>query len=128
MTVTEQAWVMRLMTVAICQTRLAQPQDGHEGLVKAPLLFRVHPAYQITEPPSVNGADLFDQDAGGLTMHLNLGTERCRSGAARGGRYQDHRARQELIGLNDDAVTAALLLVAGSPWQPEGVDVTPQHA
>ena len=49
-----------LMTVAICRMRLAQPQDGHEGLVNAPLLFRVHPAYQITEPPSVNGADLFD--------------------------------------------------------------------
>jgi hypothetical protein len=39
--------------------RLAQPEDGHEGLVNAPLLFRVHPAYQITEPASVNGADLF---------------------------------------------------------------------
>lgn len=49
-----------LVTVAICQMRLAQPQDGHEGLVNAPLLFRVHPAYQITEAPSVNGAGLFD--------------------------------------------------------------------
>jgi hypothetical protein len=40
--------------------RLAQPEDGHEGLVNAPLLFRIDPAHQITEPPGVDGTDLFD--------------------------------------------------------------------
>ena len=53
--------------------RLAEPQDGHQGLVNAPLLFRVYPAYQFTEAPSVNGARLFNQDAGGLTEHVNFG-------------------------------------------------------
>jgi hypothetical protein len=60
MAMTEGRGVHALTTVASFRIRLAQPKDGHEGLVNAPLLFRVHPADQITEPPSVNGADLFD--------------------------------------------------------------------
>ena len=62
--------------------RLPEPEDGHHGLVDAPLLLRGHPAHQVTEPPGVNGANLLNQDAGGLAEQFDLGAERGRLGAA----------------------------------------------
>ena len=61
---------------------LAESQDGHQGLVDAPLLLRAHPAHELTESPSVDRADLLNQDAGGLAKQVDLGPERCRLGAA----------------------------------------------
>ena len=107
---------------------LPQPEDGHQGLVDAPLLVRGHPAYQVTEPPSVHGSDLLNQDAGGLAEQLDLGAERGRSCAARCRRDQHHRTWQELIGLDDHSIASAVLLVTGPAWQAELVNVTPQHA
>jgi hypothetical protein len=55
--------------------RLAEPKDGHQGLIDTPQLLRVHPAHEFTEPSGVDRADLLDQDAGGLTEQVDLGTE-----------------------------------------------------
>src|SRR6266487_2252719 len=108
--------------------RLSEPEDGHHGLVDAPLLLRGHPAHQVTEPPSVHGSDLLNQDAGGLAEQFDLGTERGRPGAAGCWRDQHHRAWQELVGFDDHSIASALLLVTAPAWQAELVDVTPQHA
>ena len=108
--------------------QLAEPKNGHQGLIDAPLLLRVHPAYQFTKPTGVDGTDLLNQHAGGLAEQVDLWAERCRLGAARRWRDQHNRAWQELVGLNDYAISSALLLVTGPAPQAELVDVTPQHA
>jgi len=108
--------------------RLAEPKDSHQGLVDTPLLFRAHLAHEFAKPPYIDGANLLNQDADGLPKQLDLGTERCRLGAARRWRDQDHRARQEFDGLNDHAVASAPLLVTGPARKAEFVHVTPQHA
>jgi hypothetical protein len=59
---------------------LAEPQDGHQGFVDAPLLYRAYPADEFTEPPGVDCAHLLNQDAGGLPEKVNIGAERCRLG------------------------------------------------
>src|SRR5215470_9423393 len=99
--------------------QLAEPKDGHQGLIDGPLLFRVHPAHELTKPPGVDGTDLLNQDAGGLAEQVDPGAERCRLGAARRRRNQHNRAWQEFVGLNDYAIPSALLLVTGSARQAE---------
>ena len=108
--------------------RLAEPKDGHQGLIDTPLLLRAYPAHEFTKPPRVDRADLLNQNTGGLTEQLDLRSEGCRLGAARRWRNQHNRAWQELVGLNDYAISPALLLVTGPARQAELVDVTPQHA
>src|SRR5215831_6495978 len=110
------------------QMWLAEPKDGHQGLIDTPLLLRAHPAHEFTKPSGVDGTDLLNQDAGGLAEQVDLGAERCRLSTARRRRNQHNRARQEFVGLNDHAISSALLLVTGPARQAELVDVTPQHA
>jgi hypothetical protein len=117
-----------MAAVLFRQMQLAEPKDGHQGLIDTPLLLRVHPAHEFTKPPSVDGTDLLNQDAGGLAEQVDLWAERCRLSAARRWRNQHNRAWQELVGLNDYAISSALLLVTGPARQAELVDVTPQHA
>jgi hypothetical protein len=108
--------------------RLAEPKDGHQGLIDTPLLLRAHPAHEFAKPSRVDGAELFNQDTGGLAEQLDLGAERGRLGAARRWRNQHHRAWQEFVGLNDHTMASALLLVTGPAREAEFVDVTPRHA
>jgi hypothetical protein len=35
--------------------------DGHQGLIDTPLLLRVHPVHEFTEPPGPDGADLLNR-------------------------------------------------------------------
>ena len=108
--------------------QLAEPKDGHQGLIDTPLLLRVHPAHEFTKPPGIDGTDLLNQDAGGLAEQVDLWAERCRLSTARRWRNQHNRAWQKLVGLNDHAISSALLLVTGPAREAELVDVTPQHA
>src|SRR5262249_3950077 len=98
---------------------LAEAEDSHQGLVDTPQLLRAHPANECTESADVDGTDLLDQDAGGLAEQLDLRAERCRPRAARCRRDQHHRARQQLVGLDDHTIAPALLLVTGPAWQAE---------
>jgi hypothetical protein len=41
---------------------------------------------------------------------------------------QDYRARQQLVGLDNNSVPPGALLVARPPRRAEFVNVTPQHA
>jgi hypothetical protein len=108
--------------------RLAQSKDGHESLVDAPLLLRAHPAHKLAEPGDVDRADLLNQDAGGLPEQVDLWPERCLPGVAGRWRDQYHRARQEFVGLDDHAISSAVLIVADAAWHAELVNITPLHA
>jgi hypothetical protein len=74
--------------------RLAESQDCHEGFVDAPLLLGGNSADYFAQPSRVDGADLLNQDPGGLTKQFDLRTERCRPGAVRRWRDQHHCTRQ----------------------------------
>lgn len=54
---------------------LAEPKDGHEGLVNTPLLFWGHPAYKLTQSSRVDGPGLLNQDAGALPEQVDLRAE-----------------------------------------------------
>ena len=113
---------------ALAVQRLAESQDGREGFVDAPLLFRGDPAYKISEPSCVDGSDLLDQDAADLIKQFDLGAERCRPGAVRGRCDQYRRTWQQFVGLDDHSVPPTVLFVACSAWRAELMNVTPQHA
>ena len=86
------------------------------------------PAYKLPETACVHSANLLDEDTSGLAHEVNLRTERRGPGAVRCRRNEYYRAGQQLVRLDNHAVPAALLLVPGSAWRAELVNVTPEHA
>ena len=108
--------------------QLAEPEDGQQGFVYSPLLFGADPAYQVSQPPGVDGPDLLHEHAGRLAKHVDLGAERRRPRALRCRSDEYYRSRQKLVGLDDYAISAATLLVSRRAWRAEFVNVTPQHA
>lgn len=107
---------------------LAKTENRQERFVDSPLLFGRHPADQVSQAADVNGTHLLEEDFRMLTKHVYLWPERSMPGAARRRRYQHNRPGQKLIGLDHDAKTLTLLLMALSPGHPDLVDVTPEHA
>lgn len=110
------------------EEELPETENGQQSFVDTPLLLRTDPADHVSQATGIDCADLLDKDAGGLTEHVNLRTERRGPCAARCRSYEYDRARQQLVGLHDHAVSAALLLMTGSVWRAELVNVTPEHA
>jgi hypothetical protein len=56
---------------------LSKSQDGDEGFVDAPLLFRSEVSDEITEPADVDGSHLLDEHPGGRPEQIHLRSERC---------------------------------------------------
>ena len=98
-----------------------------ECLVDVPHLFGVDMADSSAKTLSVDGPDLLHEHTGWVTADLNLGAERCRARTPRGGCDQDDRPGKELVGLDDDPMTDALLLMSRSSWNSKPMDVTPAH-
>jgi len=86
-------------------------EDREKGLVDAPELFGRQVPNEVAHPGGVNGSNLFHQDSGGLTFHVQFGPERRGPGTPRSRSYEDNGSWQELIGLDDDPIAPALLLV-----------------
>jgi hypothetical protein len=107
---------------------LPQAENGQECLVNPPLLFGSDPAYQMTEPASIDRAHLLDKDPCRLAEYIDLRPERGGSGTARGRRYEYHGPGQELIGLDHDAKSPPLLLVTLTAGHAQVMDITPEHA
>jgi transposase-like protein len=80
------------------------------------------------EPMDVDRADVLDEHPHRGAGHLDLGSERGRSGAPRRRCVEHDRPRQELVGLHHHAVALAVLLVARALGNPEAVHLTPAHA
>lgn len=55
---------------------LSKSEDGHEGLVDAPLLFGGDVSYQSTKPTGVDGSHLLNEYPGGRSEQIDLGPER----------------------------------------------------
>ena len=84
-------------------------------------------AGEIAESLKVDGTDLLDKYASEGAVNVDLGSERGRLGARRGGCHQYDRPWEEGIGLYDDAEAAPSLFVPQAFGEPQGEDVTPAH-
>ena len=86
----------------------------------------------MTAPASeslrVDRAELFDEDARGLALDIDLGSEGGGTRASRCGCDDHDGSWQELIGLHDDGEPIAVLFMANTLGRLEPVDVTPEHA
>jgi hypothetical protein len=108
--------------------RLLEAENGHERFIDSPLLLRANPAHKVSDPAGVDSSKLLNQDSGCLTQQVNLRAKRGGSGAVRRRGNEHYGAGQQLVCLDDHAVSTALLLVTSSAWRPELVNVTPKHA
>lgn len=86
---------------------LAEAKNGQQSFVDAPLLFRTDATYKVSSPARVDCANLLDKDTGDLTQQVDLGTEGRRPCAVRRRSYEHCRAGQQLVRLDDHAVSAA---------------------
>ncbi len=106
----------------------AEPAIRLLALVDAPLLLWCGVAHQVAKSSSIDGDDRLNEDASLPAKEIDLWAKRCRAGAEGCRGHQNYRARQEFVGLDDDAISAATLFVSCSAGQAELVDVTPLHA
>jgi hypothetical protein len=90
---------------------LAESEDCEKGLIDAPELFGRHVPNKVSKPGGVNGPNLFHQDQRDLTFHVYFGPERRGPGTTRSWCHEDNGPWQEFIGLDDNSITPALLLV-----------------
>ncbi len=70
---------------------------------------------QLAQSPGVYGADLLNENAGGLAFDLGFGSERCRSSASRCRGDDDYRSGEKLVGLNHHGKAITVLFVTDAP-------------
>jgi len=107
---------------------LAKTEDGEESFVDAPLLLRANVADELAQSACVDCPDLFDEHPGCLAEQIYLRAERGSTRTRGCGRNEDHRPWQELVSLNDNSITATVLLMTSATGRTKLVDVTPEHA
>lgn len=105
-----------------------QPENPPQSIVHVPELLDLEASGERTESFPVDCTDLLDQDASRVILDRDLGSKRGWSGARRRGRDDDHRSRQQLVGLDDNSESVAVLLPADTLGQSQAVDVTAAHA
>jgi hypothetical protein len=69
-------------------------------------------AGQFSEASRVHGPYLLHKYPSGLSSDVGFRAERRWTGACRCGSHKDDRPREELVGLDYDAVTVAVLLMS----------------
>jgi hypothetical protein len=112
----------------VAAVELAKTEDGEQSFVDAPLLLWANVADEFAKSACVDCPDLFDKHSGCLAEQIYLRAERGSRSTRGGRRHEHHRPWQELVGLNDNSATAAMLLMTSATGRTELVDVTPKHA
>ncbi len=69
---------------------LAEPKNGQQSFVDAPLLLRTDPADEVSEAAGVDCANLLDKNATSLAEQVDLRAERRRPCAMRGRSHEYH--------------------------------------
>jgi hypothetical protein len=103
-------------------------EDGQERFVDAPGFLGAQVADKFAKAVTVDCSDLFDEHSSVFTSYFGLRAKGRRLGAARCRSDDNHRPGQELVGLDDDTVAIAVLLVSYSFGRTEPVNVTTEHA
>ena len=108
--------------------QLRQPEHGNESFVDPPHLFVGEMAHEVSEPLSIDRAELLHEYSRDVPRDMRLRPKRRRTGTPRGRSNDDDRSRKKLVRLENHAVAFAVLFVTSATRQPEPVDVTAQHA
>ena len=66
---------------------------------------------ELSQAALVHRADLLHQDPGCLPAYVSLRAERCRSSAPRSWGHDHNGSGQELVSLDDNSVTVAVLFL-----------------
>src|SRR5437870_5796668 len=106
----------------------SEPEDEHERFVDGADLMRVESSGGPTESLWIDHGRLLDENARLLTHEGDRGPEARRAGTRRRRRDEDGAEVEELVGLNDDRVArAALLVVARASRRRETENVAADH-
>jgi hypothetical protein len=84
--------------------------------------------HKVAQPDGVNSSDLFHQDSRRLTFDIYFWPEGRGPGTTRSRGHENNGSWQEFIGLNDNPIAPALLLVPTTWARPQNVNITPEHA
>ena len=84
-------------------------------------------AGEVAEALDIDATDLLDEHSSRGAIDIDLRPERRRFGTRRCGRHQNHRPREERVGLHDDAEATPSLFVPHPPGESQSKDVTPTH-
>jgi len=82
---------------------------------------------QTSESPHIDCPGLFDKHPSGCGIDLDLGSEGRGLRTCRRWCKENHRAREESLGLYDHTEAWALLLMTDPFRESQGEDVTPSH-
>jgi len=82
----------------------------------------------VAERASVDGADHLAEDLRRLVVDRDLGMEAGRERRARGRADDDRGEGEQIVGLDDHRVAAALLGVLALAWELDAMDITADHA
>lgn len=108
--------------------RLPKAEHRCERVVHSPQLLAAEVACEVAKAADVDGSGLFNKNAGRLTANLHLWAERRRASAARGRSDEDHRARKQLVGLDDHGETITVLFMADAFGELQAINITADHA
>jgi len=112
---------------ALPRRRSTEPGHHRQYLIDAPHFVMREMSDQIAEPTDVDDSELFDKHSSRLSFDMGLGSKRRWAGALGRRRHDHDRTRQELVRLDDDAVTIAMLRVANASRETEANDITSAH-
>jgi hypothetical protein len=105
-----------------------QPEHEFQRIVDGTLLAGSKTAHVTVEAVRVDGSELLDKHAGHISGEDDFRTKGRRGGAARRRGDDDRRQAQQGVGLHDDAVPWASLLVAAARREPHAVHVAAGHS
>src|SRR5581483_10766456 len=107
---------------------VSEAEYEHERLVDGSQLVCLEPPCRSTEPCRVDNGRLLDEHARLLACERDCRPKACSAGARRGGRHEQRAQVEELVGLHDDRVAGASLLVpARAPRRREPEDLPANH-
>ena len=102
-----------------------EAEHRQQRRVHTPLFFGRQAVDEVSESPHIDCTRLFYEHSSGVGIDLDHGSKRCGSRPRRCWRKQNHRAREENVGLYDHAIPGTVLLMAHPFRESQSEDVTP---
>lgn len=101
-----------------------EPEDCEQGILDRPHFVDCERTHRLSQPLHVNRTNLLNEHTRRFARDVDLGSERCGLCAPRRWSNDHYCARQQLIGLQDNSVSHAVLFVPDPFGHAKPVDVT----